>query len=308
MAWTEKVKELEEKLSEACAAFDGHDATLVFAAKLPRKDEDVRAEVWEAMQPLQQRPDVTMLARLKLPVLDHGDLLVEVSLDGPEAARSRFAELVGMAGLLIPSNVQAELDRHEPAQGRMTERGRFLAWLWRLESTRLAGQDEQVWMDLGDGSSFVFGIREPFRLARLVLRCFQDNPGGQFVLPVVVGASPARKPTVEDASATEAKVSRPLNEPSKEDFAAYRLYVVAQMKQGRVAKELTAEFHKPFDQGGVSRRVKRVRAFLKAGGVMPELEQGNASVASVDPAVIEMGARQDGQTCRQRMKSADDGE
>lgn len=183
MSWTKKVKGLEEKLSEACAAFDGHDARLIFTAKRPVDGEDQRLLGLPALEPLEHRPSATMLARLKLPVLDYGDVLAEVSIVGPEVARSKFAELVGMAGLLIPSDVQAELDRFQPAQGRMTERGRFLAWLWRLESNRLAEQDEPGWMDLGDGQSFVFGIREPFQLARLVLRCFRENPGGQFEIP-----------------------------------------------------------------------------------------------------------------------------
>ena len=208
MAWTEKVKAIEEKLSEACAAFDGHDAMLVFAAKLPRKDEDVRAEICDAMQPLQKQPDVTMLARLKLPVLNHGDLLVEVSLDGPEAARSRFAELVGMAGLLIPSNVQAELDRYQPAQDRMTERGRFLAWLWRLESNRLAEQGDVVWMDLVDGREFVLVMSSPFRLARLVLQCFRRNPGGQFVLPGKVKRKRRQQPVVRPLTPKQIEASK----------------------------------------------------------------------------------------------------
>lgn len=183
MSWAEKVKGLEDKLREASAAFDGHDARLVFTAKLPSEDEDQRLLDLPAWEPLEHGPDATMLARLKLPVLDHGDVLVEVRIVGPEAVRSKFAELAGIAGTLIPENVVTNLDRFEPAAGRMTERGRFLAWLWELESTRLAKQGEPLWLDLGDGCSFVFGIREPFRLARLVLRCFRENPGGQNALP-----------------------------------------------------------------------------------------------------------------------------
>jgi len=48
-------------------------------------------------------------------------------------------------------------------------------------------QAEAVWVNLPRGHEFVFVIREPFRLARLVLRCFRENPGGQFVLPAEDG-------------------------------------------------------------------------------------------------------------------------
>ena len=202
MSWTLKVNGLEEKLSEACEAFDGHDARLEFVQKLPSHGEDGYLRDIEAFQPLQHRRGATMLARLRLPVqgptaeeltpaqrklLDRlnvsvpgsgqNSVLTEVNILGPKKARLRFAELVGLAGRLIPSNVRFGLDRYQPAKGRMTARGRFLAYLWLLESTQLGEHGELIWLE-------VFRIREPFRLARMVLQCFRNNPGGHFELPM----------------------------------------------------------------------------------------------------------------------------
>lgn len=91
-------------------------------------------------------------------------------------------------------------------------------------------------------------------------------------------------------------------EPSPEAFAAYRIQVSIGWTQEQIAEQLKQEFKRPFDQGSVSRMLKQVRQFLKAGGELPPL----TSVESVDPKVIELGARQDHQTQRQRIHRTTD--
>lgn len=92
---------------------------------------------------------------------------------------------------------------------------------------------------------------------------------------------------------------RPLKEPSPEAFAAYRIYVTLGWTQQRIADRLTQEFKRLFDQGTVSRLLKQTKDFIEAGGVLPKLSEVK-SVESVDPKVIDKGARQDHQTQRQR--------
>lgn len=91
-------------------------------------------------------------------------------------------------------------------------------------------------------------------------------------------------------------------EPSSEAFAAYRIQVSLGWTQKQIAEQLTQEFRRPIDQGSVSRMLTQVRKFLKAGGELLPL----TSVESVDPKVIELGARQDHQTQRQRFHRTTD--
>jgi len=66
--------------------------------------------------------------------------------------------------------------------------------------------------------------------------------------------------------------SRPVRkEPSKDAFAAYRLQLLTGKTQKELAEQLTAELRRPVGQGTVSRWLKQVRAWLKAGNVLPDL-------------------------------------
>ena len=107
---------------------------------------------------------------------------------------------------------------------------------------------------------------------------------------------------------TEQDTKRTLTEPSREAFAAYQLYKIVGMNQVPIAEQLTKEFRRQISQGQVSRWVTEVGAFLEAGGVMPPMAIAINGIASVDPKILDMGARQDGQTPRQRFKSTSDDE
>lgn len=92
---------------------------------------------------------------------------------------------------------------------------------------------------------------------------------------------------------------RVLKQPKPEAIAAYRLWSLCGWPQQRIADQLTENFKRPFDQGSVSRMLRQAKEFLEAGGVLPPVSEVK-SVESVDPKVIDMGARQDHQTPRQR--------
>ena len=200
MTWLSKVRELEERLAEDCEAFDGQETSLVFVAESAKPE--TRNQFLKALKPLQHRSGMTMLARLNLPNRDQKRHLVEVNITGPDAARTSFAELTGKAGLLIPENVISSLDRFEPSKGKMTARGRFIALLWQLECNRRIEAGDSTWLELdGTGGESVFGIPDPFRLARLLLKCFRANPGAKFVLP---------EPNVEAADSEVAATGKTL--------------------------------------------------------------------------------------------------
>ncbi|MGD0463432.1 MAG: hypothetical protein ABSB74_13190 [Tepidisphaeraceae bacterium] len=92
-----------------------------------------------------------------------------------------------------------------------------------------------------------------------------------------------------------------LREPPPQAFAAYRAYRILGQKQADVAAELNV------NQGQVSRWVTQVAAWIKAGNVLPNLDvQGlKTKPISVDPAVIDMGERQDGHAKHQRGRTDD---
>jgi hypothetical protein len=57
----------------------------------------------------------------------------------------------------------------------------------------------------------------------------------------------------------------------------------------------------------VSRWLKQVKEWINSGNVLSELpEQSRRQPVAVDPAVIDMGARVDGHTQRQRCRRSED--
>jgi hypothetical protein len=58
----------------------------------------------------------------------------------------------------------------------------------------------------------------------------------------------------------------------------------------------------PATQGQVSKWLRQVDEYQSAGGVVPKVEELNTKPQSVDPAILDMGARQDARTPRQRLR------
>ena len=89
-------------------------------------------------------------------------------------------------------------------------------------------------------------------------------------------------------------------EPSPDAFKAYRACTVLGKTQTDVAKELNVK------QWKVSRWVKKVSVYIQAGNILPDLPRLAGKPVAVDPAVIEMGEREDHRTRRQRPATSDD--
>jgi hypothetical protein len=117
-------------------------------------------------------------------------------------------------------------------------------------------------------------------------------------------ACPGKPATNTSPEATAAraptKVGKP-NMPSDDAIAAFRLSLILPGSQGEVAAVLSRQLHKPVSQGSISRWLGQVRAWLKAGNILPELPTADrASTTRMDPADIDRGARLDHRTKRQR--------
>jgi len=109
------------------------------------------------------------------------------------------------------------------------------------------------------------------------------------------------------ADAAGAKPRQPdkpkLQVPDDKMFAAYRLKVVVGVKtQKEIAEMLSKEYRKKIHQGTVSVWLDRAEKWITAGNVMPNLPGLAGEPQSVDPKIINMGARLDGHVPRQRVK------
>lgn len=91
--------------------------------------------------------------------------------------------------------------------------------------------------------------------------------------------------------------------PSENNFLIYRIHATTGMKQRQVALEFTGMKRLPMDQGQVSKSLQRVNAWKKAGNEDPTTDLPDPRKAvPVDPQMLDLGPRQDGQTPAQRGK------
>src|SRR5262249_825089 len=89
-------------------------------------------------------------------------------------------------------------------------------------------------------------------------------------------------------------------EPSPDAIAPYRPWLVTGEKQEELAARMTNGLKHPISQGQVSRWLKQVRDWLKAGNVLPDLPNAlDKKPMPMDPERIDLGERQDGLAKRQ---------
>jgi hypothetical protein len=111
-------------------------------------------------------------------------------------------------------------------------------------------------------------------------------------------------PTAKDGGNVAPKTPK-LPEPPKAAWLAYYVrHTVGITKQTEIAETMT-EQGTPATQGQVSKWLKAVDAWLEAGGIRQTIEQLHEQPKSIDPAKLDMGARQDGRTPAQRDKMTD---
>ncbi len=93
---------------------------------------------------------------------------------------------------------------------------------------------------------------------------------------------------------------KPIKPPSKKALQAWRLKTMLGLEtQQAIADEMTRQGTRA-TQGDVSRWLKEVEACQAAGYILPDPPHLDSKPEPIDPDVIEMGARQDGRTPRQR--------
>jgi hypothetical protein len=128
---------------------------------------------------------------------------------------------------------------------------------------------------------------------------------GEAERPVGAGEQSAEKRIIggkhADAPAQgDANKPRGIQRPSEKVFKAWRLRDLTGINN---QTELAAKLNEqgvPATQGQVSRWLKEVDEYLRAGNSLPPLDALPAKPQSIDPEIIELGERQDGRTVRQR--------
>jgi len=94
--------------------------------------------------------------------------------------------------------------------------------------------------------------------------------------------------------------TKPAKRPVKRAFQAYWVgRVLGTSNQTEIAAEMVRRGSRA-TQGQVQRWLKAVEEWRAAGGILPTVEELSAQPQAVDPAILDMGARQDGRTPRQR--------
>lgn len=114
-------------------------------------------------------------------------------------------------------------------------------------------------------------------------------------------ATAADKPVAAGDEPSSGKARRP---PDKAFGAAAIRDLLGESKQTRIAEMMT-ESGIPATQGQVSKWLKSVDDYRAAGGIMPSVQDLNKP-ETMDPAIIDMGPRQDGRTPRQRPRRDSD--
>lgn len=134
------------------------------------------------------------------------------------------------------------------------------------------------------------------------------------LLDEIGGSAPGKNAPQVDVGAKTEPVNgptptpsrKPLVEPSLNAFAAYRAHRLLGKTQTNIAEELSSS-QRAVSQGQASRWVTQVAEWVEAGNVLPDFQPPTTKPTAIDPAVIDMGERQDGLTKRQRKKrKADD--
>jgi len=97
----------------------------------------------------------------------------------------------------------------------------------------------------------------------------------------------------------------PARPPDKAFKAWYARDVSGISIQREIAEEMTRQGI-PATQGQVSKWLSAVDKYLKAGGIIPTVQELNSQPQAIDPAVLDMGKRQDGRTPRQRPRRNSD--
>ena len=238
-------------------------------------------------------------------VHDRNDLLVrylpdddrQCFLEGTQAASEVEPVIEGRYDLLMrPGVLDADVDAIIAGDAEYSESDREMlreTLAWRRANLECADSHRRVW----DGLNVALKVMK--RLEDCIVKRLEAATPATPTSKSGQQADSSEESSSGASKANSKEKAAPIKCPSDKAIRAYRLSVVKGGKQGQIATELRT------NQGQVSRWIKDVKVWIKAGNVLPDLEVLKKP-QSIDPTVIDMGARSDGRTPRQREKRSDD--
>jgi hypothetical protein len=90
---------------------------------------------------------------------------------------------------------------------------------------------------------------------------------------------------------TSGKLKRLPKQPTRMDYAAYRLVNETGLTQNRAAEAMARNLKRPFSQSAVSRAIARVNAWNAAQGMAPVSHLRERRPIPIDPRKLDMGPR-----------------
>jgi hypothetical protein len=109
----------------------------------------------------------------------------------------------------------------------------------------------------------------------------------------------------------QTKPSAIVKEPCKGAMTVYRYWLATGKKQTELAQDeaLTALLERTVSQGTISRWLRQVETWIKAGNILPDLRQSSTSKPKpMDPERIDLGRHGEHRPKHQRNRRSSDGD
>ncbi len=156
------------------------------------------------------------------------------------------------------------------------------------------------------GYSLVEGKASRKELLRVLHEFFLKSGASNVPDAVADGIGPEK--IGQERDGREESNTRPSpKEPSREAIAAYRASLATGKTQAELASLMAKELKRKVDQGTISRWLKQVKGWIKAGNVLPDLHQSlDKKPTPMDPGRLDLGERMDRRAKHQRDRRTSD--
>lgn len=139
-------------------------------------------------------------------------------------------------------------------------------------------------------------------------RASARSPSLRALLTTLIGEVRELRALVQSSQKNRAEASasprkRRIRQPSDLAITAYRAWLATQKPQKEIASLLSQKTGEPITQVKVSRFIKRVKTFLEAGSVLPDIPEKARREKAIDPSKIELGRRVNPLTLNQRPRA-----
>lgn len=303
---SESYRELHLKFIHAHTKFGDRTCPLMVSAPVTRRPSGFSEREYQRLGTVAVAGVVYQVGVVAEAAMLHG------SYDDPDCLREplvQFNAFSKLAGGCLPLEIRGHLDA--------TQVPSINAWLTLLWAMYPPEERLLSMMKPGTSAGGIWMLHLPFReSADAIELCglHTDSPMlpheiserrcADSISPDLGSAAGESASSDKKSSETGAKLKR----PSDNALKCFRTSLVVEWDtQNDLAKIMTKKLYKTVDQGQVSRWLSQVNAWIEAGNVLPNLPSTKPSRSvAMDPGKLELGARRDGLTPRQRAQRSED--